>query len=137
MKSLPVAGEHNAFTERPLVALSEVGIKQSPSVLAREYNMRNPTLRVTSHAVRKWMKGESMPAQDRLYVLAEILGTSPNWLRFGDGPMVGTWGKISAPVTAEIGSMLEDVRRLDPASRVLLDVLIQKMLKVQSAQRER
>lgn len=55
--------------------------------LAREFNRRYPGTPVTPHATRKWLLGESIPAQARLRVLARWLGVSAEWLRFGEGAM--------------------------------------------------
>ena len=48
----------------------------SPTQLAREFNMRFAGQSVTVHAARKWLQGESIPTQEKLRALAE-------WLRFG------------------------------------------------------
>jgi transcriptional regulator with XRE-family HTH domain len=38
---------------------------------------------VTFQAVSRWLKGESIPAQDKLLVLASALNVEPEVLRFG------------------------------------------------------
>jgi len=38
---------------------------------------------VTVHAARKWLFGESIPTQDKMRTLADWLGVSANWLRYG------------------------------------------------------
>jgi hypothetical protein len=128
-----VDGERYAFSQRLKETLSAVGIKHSATALGREYNMRTPTGPVTFHAVRKWLIGESIPNQDRLRILSEMLGTSANWLRFGAGQRDEKWSKLSERVDGEIVLMVQDAQRLDTASRALLDTLIEKMLKVQTA----
>lgn len=94
--------------------------------------MRNPLLKVTGHAARKWLFGEAIPAQERLHVLAEMLGTSHHWLRFGEGAKHAKWGVMNNTIPHEIALMFEDVQRLDPPSRELLHTLVQKMLKQQT-----
>ena len=39
---------------------------------------------MTFQAVARWLRGESIPAQDKLIVLAEVLKVEPEVLRFGD-----------------------------------------------------
>ncbi len=39
---------------------------------------------VTFQAVSRWLKGEAIPAQDKLVVLAGLLNIEPEVLRFGD-----------------------------------------------------
>ncbi|THF65389.1 hypothetical protein E6O51_00485 [Pseudothauera rhizosphaerae] len=53
--------------------------------MAREFNRRYPGAPVTLHATRKWLEGEAIPAQDKLRVLADWLGVTAEWLRFGQG----------------------------------------------------
>jgi len=54
-------------------------------VLEREFNRRYWGRPVTLQAVRRWMRGEAIPAQDKLQVLAEWLKIEPQVLRFGEG----------------------------------------------------
>jgi len=53
-------------------------------VLEREFNRRYWGRPVTLQAVRRWMRGEAIPAQDKLQVLAEWLKVEPQVLRFGE-----------------------------------------------------
>ena len=39
---------------------------------------------MTFQAVSRWLKGEAVPAQDKLVVLASLLKIEPEVLRFGD-----------------------------------------------------
>jgi hypothetical protein len=128
-----VEGERYEFSQRLKGMLSAVGMKHSATALGRAYNMRIPSNPVSLHAVRKWLVGEAIPTQDRLRVLAEILGTSANWLRFGDDQREEKWFQLSERIDGEIVLMVQDAQRLDTASLALLDTLIEKMLKVQEA----
>jgi hypothetical protein len=42
----------------------------SPTQLAREFNVRFAGHPVTVHAARKWLQGESIPTQEKLRALA-------------------------------------------------------------------
>ncbi|MFC4161457.1 hypothetical protein [Chitinimonas lacunae] len=56
----------------------------TPAVLEREFNQRYWGKGVTLHGVRRWLRGEALPTQDKLVVLAEWLGMTPQELRYGD-----------------------------------------------------
>jgi len=73
------------FGTRLCKALEEQGVPLRPSVLEREFNRRYWGRPVTLQAVRRWMRGEAIPAQDKLQVLAEWLKVEPQMLRFGEG----------------------------------------------------
>lgn len=73
------------FGTRLCKALQEQGVPLRPSVLEREFNRRYWGRPVTLQAVRRWMRGEAIPAQDKLQVLAEWLKVEPQVLRFGEG----------------------------------------------------
>lgn len=72
------------FGTRLCKALQEQGVPLRPSVLEREFNRRYWGHPVTLQAVRRWMRGEAIPAQDKLQVLAEWLKVEPQVLRFGE-----------------------------------------------------
>lgn len=76
--------EREAFSSRLKEALKAAGDRaDSPTALARAFNRRYPGQPVSVYAVRKWFYGEAIPGQDKLRVLAEWLGRSSEWLRFG------------------------------------------------------
>ena len=56
----------------------------SPTQLAREFNVRFAGHPVTVHAARKWLQGESIPTQEKLRALAGWLDVPADWLRFGN-----------------------------------------------------
>jgi hypothetical protein len=39
------------------------------------------------NATRKWLMGQAMPTMDKIAVLANMLNTSQDWLRFGDSSL--------------------------------------------------
>ena len=75
------------FGTRLCEALQRQGVPLRPSVLEREFNRRYWGRPVTLQAVRRWMRGEAIPAQDKLQVLAEWLKVEPQVLRFGEAAM--------------------------------------------------
>jgi hypothetical protein len=76
--------EREAFSQRLLQSLGDVGCSDSPTVVSREFNQRYAGAPVTVHAARKWLVGEAMPTQEKLRVLAEWLYVDVHWLRFGN-----------------------------------------------------
>lgn len=75
--------EKEEFAKRLREAMTEAGYALRPVVLEREFNTRYYGSSVTLQAVRRWLRGEAIPSQDKLQVLAEWLKVEPHALRFG------------------------------------------------------
>lgn len=71
------------FAERLAVALASKSIKHSPTVLANQFNTKFDGRAITPHTARNWMLGKSMPTQDKMICLAQLLDTSAELLRYG------------------------------------------------------
>jgi transcriptional regulator with XRE-family HTH domain len=71
------------FARRLQEAMLAAGLAPRPSVLLNLFNSRYWGRSVTFQAVSRWLKGEAIPAQDKLVVLAELLRVEPSVLRFG------------------------------------------------------
>jgi hypothetical protein len=80
---MPNNTESQAFAERLRIALEGCCASLSPSLVAREFNLRFWGRSITPHTARNWLMGKSIPTQDKLRVLAEWLQVSPDELRFG------------------------------------------------------
>lgn len=76
--------ERSDFAQRLRDAMQQAGHAPRPVVLEREFNTRYWGASVSLQAVRRWLRGEAMPTQDKLQVLAEWLQVPPETLRFGD-----------------------------------------------------
>lgn len=72
------------FAERLKAAMLAAGYEPRPVVLEREFNLRYWGRPITFQAVRRWLRGDSLPEQDKLQVLAEWLQVEPHTLRFGE-----------------------------------------------------
>ena len=72
------------FAERLQAAMQAAGLEARPAVLLHLFNAHYWGRSVTFQAVSRWLRGESIPGQDKLIVLAEILKVEPEVLRFGD-----------------------------------------------------
>jgi len=71
------------FARRLRDAMTQAGYAPRPVVLEREFNTRYWGRSVTLQGVRRWLRGEAIPSQDKLQVLADWLGVEPEVLRFG------------------------------------------------------
>ncbi|MDR2625495.1 MAG: hypothetical protein LBC37_04105 [Zoogloeaceae bacterium] len=72
------------FAERLKKAMLDAGYAPRPSVLEKGFNTRYWGRSVTFQAVSRWLKGLSIPEQDKLQVLADWLNVEPHILRFGE-----------------------------------------------------
>jgi transcriptional regulator with XRE-family HTH domain len=71
------------FANRLANAMLNAGYEARASVLEPQFNTRYWGKPVTYQAVTRWLKGEAIPSQDKLQVLAEWLNIEPQILRFG------------------------------------------------------
>lgn len=72
------------FSQRLRNAMLAAGYPDRPAVLEREFNSRYWGRSVTFQAVSRWLRGEAIPSQDKLQVLAAWLRVEPQALRFGE-----------------------------------------------------
>ncbi len=79
----PPSREKMAFAKRLSQAMLAAGYDDKPAVLEREFNTRHWGKPMTLHGVRRWLRGETLPSQDKLRTLAEWLGLTPQQLQFG------------------------------------------------------
>lgn len=108
------------FANRLREAMERAGFQAKPAVLEREYNLRCWGKPVTLHGVRRWLRGETIPREDKLLVLAEWLEISPHQLRYG----------------TEIDEKIEERRaRWDTAISYLERDVIEAYLNLPAAQR--
>ncbi|MEZ5706888.1 MAG: XRE family transcriptional regulator, partial [Burkholderiaceae bacterium] len=75
--------EKQEFAARLGLAMTKAGYPLRPVVLEREFNTRFWGRSISLQAARRWLRGEAIPAQDKLQVLADWLGVAPEELRFG------------------------------------------------------
>jgi len=76
--------EKTEFAKRLTDAMTQAGYPLRPVVLEREFNTRYWGRSVTMQAVRRWLRGEAIPSQEKLQVLADWLKVEPQVLRFGE-----------------------------------------------------
>jgi len=124
--------EREAFSERLRQALRNASYSpDSPTQLAREFNVRFSGTAITVHAARKWLVGEAIPTQEKLRTLAQWLGVTAEWLRFG-----GEEDLRAAPINA--GShyesadvkLIAELQRLDKHYRELAREIIHMLVRI-------
>lgn len=81
--------EKAEFAERLREALEAKGIEASAAVVEKRFNSRYDGAAVTAQAVSGWLNGKSIPKQDKLRVLAALVGLEPHELQFGGRHRVG------------------------------------------------
>jgi hypothetical protein len=101
----------------------------SPTELAREFNLRFEGRPITVHAARKWLVGEAIPTQDKLRTLSQWLLVPIEWLRFGgDQRNVDTpdWAVGLKPNDVK---MLGDIQLLDEKHRQIAREFIRVLVR--------
>ena len=89
--------EKAEFAKRLRSALKAVDIEASAAVLERRFNSRYEGTPVTAQAISQWLNGRVMPRQDKIRVLAGIVGLQPEVLQYGGAPKTGE-GRQEWPV---------------------------------------
>lgn len=74
------------FGKRLRDAMTAAGYAPRPAILEREFNLKYMGKPMTLHGVRRWLRGETIPPEDKLVVLARWLKIEPQVLRFGSAP---------------------------------------------------
>ncbi|RZI44590.1 hypothetical protein EGT07_04035 [Herbaspirillum sp. HC18] len=124
--------ERESFSERLQQALRNAEYSpESPTQLAREFNIRFEGRPITVHAARKWLVGEAIPTQEKLRTLAQWLGVPAEWLRFGgaDGH-AGDHGGAPARFESADVKLVADLQRLDPHHQAIAREFIRMLLRL-------
>lgn len=82
---MTLADEKQGFSKRLKEAMRKSRIDvSSPTLIAREFNLRYHGDPVSTQAVRKWLSGKALPSQDKIRAFGLWLDVSAHWLRFGE-----------------------------------------------------
>lgn len=137
MSSLYSEEQNKAFSQRLCQAVAAMGWEESPTFVAREFNLRWRGQPITVNAVRKWMLGQSMPTLDKLQVLADLLGTNEDWLRWGVAlrPTVNEEQPLfisqNRPDGSSVQSLAQDLWLLSDNHLKLVHALVSALLAIQ------
>jgi transcriptional regulator with XRE-family HTH domain len=125
--------EREGFSERLQHALKTAHYSpDSPTRLAREFNIRFEGRPITVHAARKWLVGEAIPTQEKLRMLAQWLGVPADWLRFGGDtdPATGEASNASARFESADVKLIADLQRLDDHHREMAREFIRMLVRL-------
>lgn len=126
--------EREGFSERLQLALRNADYSpDSPTQLAREFNIRFDGRPITVHAARKWLVGEAIPTQEKLRTLANWLGVPAEWLRFGgiDGFAANTNPpNLQARFPSTDVKLMSDLQRLDEHHQALAREFIRMLVRL-------
>lgn len=107
------------------------GEEPRPAVLFRQFNAKYRGRSVSFQTASRWLGGGSIPAQDKLQVLAELYGVAPHVLRFGEKrtPRIAEgaaahWGGIG---TVQDRAAFDAYLTLSAAHRKLVRELIEAL----------
>ncbi|EKF76047.1 hypothetical protein A11A3_01095 [Alcanivorax hongdengensis A-11-3] len=133
--------EKAEFAERLKAALIAEGYEPRPSVVEQNFNLRYWGHPVTFQAVRRWLRGESIPEQDKLMVLAEWLGVEPSTLRYG-APATGReispkYGYESEEISADDRFLIKALLSLSPSRKKTVKDVIQAFIDADRMARKR
>ena len=101
--------EKAEFATRLRNALAAAGIERSAAVVEKRFNARYNGQPVTAQAVSMWLNGRAIPRQDKMRVLAAIVGLNPHELQYGGrklGEGRGAWDALHAQDRAMIDAYL-------------------------------
>jgi len=129
--------EQECFSHRLKAALRAAKyFADSPTQLAREFNVRSPGRPISSHAARKWLRGEAIPTQEKLRILARWLGVTTEWLRYdANEPKkdVNQTAKMSA--ASSNLQLIEDFHQLDDESREIAREVIRLLIRIDNGKK--
>lgn len=125
--------EREAFSERLQQSLRNANCSaDSPTQLAREFNIRFSGTPITVHAARKWLVGEAIPTQEKLRILAQWLEVTPEWLRFGgeQNSLPAGLPRANSRFESADVKLIADLQRLDEHYRVVVREIIRMLVRV-------
>jgi transcriptional regulator with XRE-family HTH domain len=128
------ANERESFSERLQTALKNAHYSpDSPTRLAREFNIRFEGRPITVHAARKWLVGEAIPTQEKLRMIAQWLGVPADWLRFGGADSAqanGDGANGAARFESADVKLIADLQRLDEHHKQLAREFIRMLVRM-------
>jgi transcriptional regulator with XRE-family HTH domain len=126
--------EKRAFSERlkQQLALYNWPIN-SPTWLAREFNMRYQGQSVSVQTANNWLSGDAIPSQEKLRILAIWLKVSAEWLRFGEEALqVAELPKEYQGVRYNLQDLPDKFAKLSPRQKQAVYDVVEAMLEEKS-----
>lgn len=119
------------FGSRLLRLLELRRLPTNATDFAAQFNLRADGATVTVHGARKWLIGEAIPTQERIKILADWLGVTAAWLRFGDADNgdIALAPRKSIDIDDEELALVKDMRVLMPGHRKVVRDLVDSLLR--------
>ena len=116
-----MGNEREKFSQRLAHAMQQAGYEPRPTVLFHLFNTHYRGRSVSVQTTSRWLGAQAIPAQDKLQVLADLLGVEPHTLRFGTAPrgsprqsdlmiVAGTLTNKMAPALRKVYDQMPDPR---------------------------
>ena len=123
-----MSDERQAFARRLTEAMQAKGYEAKPGVLLVLFNSHYPGRSVGFSSASKWLRGLSLPEQDKLQVLADLFGVEPQTLRFGtpvrNKHVAGPQPAWPTGVSARERRVFEGYLALSPKRRELVETMV-------------
>ena len=118
--------EKAEFAARLRAALKDAGIEPSASALEKRFNSRYGGAPVTVQATSQWLNGRVIPRQDKMRVLAALVGVDPHALQYGTGKAKVGDSRIAwaQGLSAQDRAMVDAFVHLPAAQRRLVRELV-------------
>lgn len=127
--------ERAAFSQRLVDTLKRAGVDGiNATQVAREFNRRYQGKAVSMYGVRKWLLGEAIPSQNKIRALAEWLGVSSEWLRFGEGGHEALREPSSPPHEPCDRELCASFSRLSRGHQDVVKKMVRALLKVEKSE---
>lgn len=127
---MKISQEREGFKLRLQQALRNADYSaESPTELARDFNVRFEGAPVTTHAARKWLVGEAIPTQDKMRVLASWLGVPVEWLRFGGDEQLVYAPKPAASIKTEDLKMIAELHLLSSQDQQIVREIVRMLVR--------
>jgi transcriptional regulator with XRE-family HTH domain len=124
-----MSDEREQFSRRLAEAMQAAGYEPQPGVLHKLFNSRYSGRSVSFQTVSRWLRGAALPEQDKLQVLAAVLGAEPHVLRFGAAAKsrVGEGASSWAGAGARERQVIEAFLALPPKRREVVAALVKAL----------
>jgi hypothetical protein len=125
-----ISNEREGFSQRLQQTLKNAHHSpDSPTELARNFNMRFNGRPITVHAARKWLMGEAIPTQDKMRTLSEWLLVPIEWLRFGGEERRLTSSETEAGFKSVDLKLIADMQLLDEDHKQIVREFVRVLIK--------
>ena len=124
-----MSDEREQFSRRLAEAMQAAGYEPQPGVLHKLFNSRYSGRSVSFQTVSRWLRGAALPEQDKLQVLAAVLGAEPHVLRFGAAAKsrVGEGASSWPGAGAKERQVIEAFLALPPKRREVVAALVKAL----------